>query len=137
MSTGFLERNTENAFECLTELLATPNFNEPQNISDLLKQSAIGLANNLGNRGLQYARSYSASALKPHARAFESLENDIFLCQFVKKDEGEMMKEAIEKMGEIASYVLREENMEIAVHGSTNQFADIQSHLESLLKSMD
>ena len=28
ISTGFLERNTDRAFECLTELLAHPNFNE-------------------------------------------------------------------------------------------------------------
>jgi len=102
----------------LTELLATPNFNEPQNISDLLKQTSIGLANNIGNRGLQYARSYSASGIKQHARSFESLENDIFLSQFGKKDDD--IKEAIEKMAEIASYLLREENLEIAVHGSAH-----------------
>ena len=34
VSIGFLDRNIELAFECLTEILATPNFDEPDNISD-------------------------------------------------------------------------------------------------------
>jgi len=29
LSTGFLDRNIDQAFECLTELLSTPNFDEP------------------------------------------------------------------------------------------------------------
>lgn len=52
ISTGFLDRNIDYAFECLTELLATPNFDEPQNISDLIKMESISKANNLGNKGL-------------------------------------------------------------------------------------
>lgn len=37
VSTGFLDRNIDKAFECLQEILATPNFDEPGNISDLVK----------------------------------------------------------------------------------------------------
>lgn len=80
ISTGFLDRNIDQAFECLTELLATPNFDEPQNISDLIKMESINKANNLGNKGLQYARSYAASGLKAHARSFEPFRSDIFFC---------------------------------------------------------
>lgn len=82
ISTGFLDRNIDQAFECLTELLATPNFDEPQNISDLIKMESINKANNLGNKGLQYARSYAASGLKAYARSFETFRNDIFFCQY-------------------------------------------------------
>jgi len=39
-------------------------------------------------------------------------------------------------MAEIASYLLREENLEIAVHGSAHQFSDINNHLVNLLESM-
>ena len=80
ISTGFLDRNIDKAFECLTELIATPNFDEPSNIADLIKMESISKANNIGNRGLQYARSYAASGLKAHARSFESLRRDIFFC---------------------------------------------------------
>lgn len=80
ISTGFLDRNIDQAFEVLTELLSTPNFDEPNNISDLIKMESITKANNIGNKGLQYARSYSASGLKSHARSFEILRSDIFFC---------------------------------------------------------
>ena len=80
ISTGFLDRNIDSAFECITELLSTPNFDEPSNISDLIKMESISKANNIGNRGLEYARSYSASGLKAFARSYESLRNDIFFC---------------------------------------------------------
>ena len=82
LSTGFLDRNIDKAFECLQEILATPNFDEPNNISDLIKMESINKANNIGNQGLQYARSYSASGLKAYARSFEKLRSDIFFCQY-------------------------------------------------------
>jgi Zn-dependent M16 (insulinase) family peptidase len=75
-----LDRNADKAFECLTELLATPNFDEPSNISDLIKMESVNKANNIGNNGLSYARSYSSSGLKAYARSFEKLRNDIFFC---------------------------------------------------------
>ena len=78
ISTGFLDRNIDKAFECLTELLSTPNFDEPSNIADLIKMESITKANNIGNNGLSYARSYAASGLKAHARSFESFRRDIF-----------------------------------------------------------
>lgn len=80
ISTGFLDRNIDQAFECLAELLSTPNFDEPNNISDLIKMESVNKANNIGNKGLQYARSYSASGLKAYARSYEDLRNDIFFC---------------------------------------------------------
>ena len=80
LSTGFLDRNIDQALDLMTDLLSTPNFDEPQNISDLIKMEAVSKANNIGNKGLQYARSYSASGLRASSRSFESLRGDIFLC---------------------------------------------------------
>ena len=37
VSTGFLDKNIDQAFECLQEIIATPDFDEPSNIADLLK----------------------------------------------------------------------------------------------------
>merc|ERR1719183_616338 len=37
-SMGFLDRNIDEAFECLTQILATPNFNDPSYIQDLFRQ---------------------------------------------------------------------------------------------------
>jgi Zn-dependent M16 (insulinase) family peptidase len=80
LSIGFLDRNIEKAFECLTEIMATPNFNEPNNISDLIKMESVNKANNIGNKGLQYASSYAASGIKAYARSFEALRSDVFFC---------------------------------------------------------
>ena len=59
VSVGFLDRNIDKAFECLGEILATPNFDEPSNIADLVKMESINKANNIGNKGLEYASSYA------------------------------------------------------------------------------
>ena len=40
-STGFLDRNTDQAFECLQEILSTPNFDDASNLSNLIKMSSI------------------------------------------------------------------------------------------------
>ena len=68
---GFLERNIDKAFEYLTEIIATPNFDEPTNISDLVKMESINKANNIGQNGLNYASSYAQSGIKAYARSYE------------------------------------------------------------------
>jgi Zn-dependent M16 (insulinase) family peptidase len=80
LSIGFLDRNVEKAFECLNEVIATPNFDEPSNISDLIKMESVNKANNIGNKGLNYATSYAQSGIKAFARSFESLRSDVFFC---------------------------------------------------------
>lgn len=56
---GFLDRNIDNAFDCIGELLATPNFDEPSNIADMIKIESVNKANNIGNQGLTYASTYA------------------------------------------------------------------------------
>ena len=80
VSTGFLDHNIDKAFECLREILATPNFDESSNISDLIKMSSVNKQNGIGSNGLQYARSYSSSGLRAIARSYEALRSDIFFC---------------------------------------------------------
>lgn len=141
ISSGFLDRNIDKAFECLTELLATPNFDEPSNIADLIKMESISKANNIGNRGLEYARSYAASGLKAHARSFESLRRDIFFCQYAAEvlkttQPKPMLQNAIQQMTEIASHLFRQQNLEIAIHGNSSKFPLIEMKLEMLLNSL-
>ena len=38
---GFLERNIDEAFECLSELLTTPNFDDASFIQDLFRQFSM------------------------------------------------------------------------------------------------
>jgi hypothetical protein len=72
----------DKAFDCLAEVLATPNFDEPSQLSDLVKMEAINKANNIGTLGLQYARSYAESGIRASSRSFESLRADVFFCQY-------------------------------------------------------
>ena len=102
---------------------------------------SINKANNIGNLGLQYARSYSASGLKAYARSFEKLRSDIFFCQYAAQVLGTskplpLLKDAIVHMTDIASYVFREENLEFAIHGNKNRFDLIQLKIEMLLNAM-
>jgi Zn-dependent M16 (insulinase) family peptidase len=141
VSLGFLERNIDKAFECLSEVLATPNFDEPSNISDLVKMESINKANNIGSMGLQYARSYAESGIRAHARSFESLRSDVFFCQYAAEllktsNPLPLLQDAIVHMTEIASYLFREENIEFSVHGNKKKFEVVKLKLEMLLNSM-
>lgn len=141
VSIGFLDRNTDKAFECLSEIIATPNFDEPSNIADLVKMESIDKANNIGNKGLEYARSYAESGIKAYARSFESLRSDVFFCQYAAEvlktaDPLPILKDAIVNMTEIASYVFREENLEFCVHGNKKRFDLIKLKLDLLLNNI-
>lgn len=46
------------------------------------------------------------------------------------------MNDAIQNMTEIASFIFREENLEIAVHGNKDKFDLIQLKIEMLLNAM-
>lgn len=122
-------------------MIATPNFDEPSNIADLIKMESISKANNIGNRGLQYARSYAASGLKAHARSFESLRRDIFFCQYAAEvlkttQPKPMLSNAIGHMTDIAAHIFTEENLEIAVHGNASKFPLIQMKIEMMLNAL-
>lgn len=80
IQTGFLERNIDQALECLTEIFATPNFDSPEVVSDLIRMESVNKAQNMGNQGLQYGMSYSQAGLKAFAKSFENLNKDIFFC---------------------------------------------------------
>ena len=80
IQTGFLDRNIDEAFDCLSEILATPNFDAVDNLSDLIRMESVSKAQNMGNKGLDYGRSYSNSGLKAFAKSFEDLNSDIFFC---------------------------------------------------------
>ena len=41
LQTGFLDRNIDEAFDCLSEILATPNFDEIDNLSDLIRMESV------------------------------------------------------------------------------------------------
>jgi Zn-dependent M16 (insulinase) family peptidase len=44
IETSFLDRNIDDAFDCLSEILATPNFDEQDNISDLIRLESVSKA---------------------------------------------------------------------------------------------
>ena len=141
VSVGFLDRNVDKAFEYFSEILATPNFDEPSNIADLVKMESINKANNIGNKGLEYASSYAQSGIKAFARSFESLRSDVFFCQYAAEvlktaNPLPILKDAIINMTEIASYIFREENIEFSVHGNQKKFSLIKLKLEMLMNSM-
>merc|ERR1712046_550119 len=102
---------------------------------------SVTKAQNMGNKGLDYGRSYSGSGLKAFAKSFESLNSDIFFCQFAQQilqtsNPKPLLRDAVIHMTEIASYLFREENLEFAVHGDKKKFELIRLKLELLLNTI-
>jgi hypothetical protein len=102
---------------------------------------SVSKAQNMGNKGLEYGRSYSNSGLKAFAKSFEDLNSDIFFCQFAQEtlqtsNPTPLIKDAIMHMTEIASYLFREDNIEFAIHGNKQKFELIHMKLELMLNSI-
>ena len=130
VSTGFLDRNTEAAFDCLQEVIVRPNFNEPGHIKDLIKMGSINKSNGIGNKGLEYATSYGTSGLRAHAWSYESLRSDMFFVQYanrVKESESDaIVADAIDSMQQISQYLFRDGNIEFAVHTDSKKFDKVE-----------
>ena len=112
IETSFLDRNIDDAFDCLSELLATPNFDEQDNISDLIRLESVNKAQQIGLKGLEYAISYANGGLKNFAKSFEQLNSDIFFCQFAQQlistaNPKAYIMDAVLNLTEIASYAFR------------------------------
>lgn len=141
IQTGFLDRNINEAFECLAEIIATPNFDEQDNLSDLVRMQSVEKASNMGNKGLEYGRSYCNGGLKAYAKSFEDLGSDIFFCQYAQEilqntNSRPILMDAIINMTEIASYLFREDNIEFAIHGNKAKFNLIKLKLEMLVNQI-
>ena len=43
----------------ISELISTPNFDNLQNLSEVIKMNSVEKANEMGNKSLDYGYSYS------------------------------------------------------------------------------
>ena len=78
LSVCFLDQNADKAMTYLSEILATPNFDDMSHLSDLVKNASVAVANNIGNNSLNYGLSFAGSGLKKFARTNEKLKSDLF-----------------------------------------------------------
>lgn len=77
---------------------------------------SVSKAQNIGNHGLEYAKSYANSGLRAHAKSFEQLNGDMFFCQFAQEilsttNPRPVIMDSVINLTEIASYLFREDNM--------------------------
>lgn len=111
----------------ITELIATPNFDNIQNLTEVIKMNSVEKANEIGNKSLEYGYSYSQACLKQYASIYEKLNSDIFYCQYASEilktsNPKLILDDLIINLTEIASYLFTEENIEISVTGDQSQF---------------
>jgi Zn-dependent M16 (insulinase) family peptidase len=95
----------------------------------------------MGNKGLEYGRSYANSGLKAFAKSFEELNSNIFFCQYAQEllstsKPHDLLRDAIINLTHIASYVFTEQNLEFAIHSKKEKFNLIQMKLEMLLNQI-
>jgi Zn-dependent M16 (insulinase) family peptidase len=85
LSVCFLDKNADKAMTYLSEILATPNFDDSSHLSDLIKASSVDIANGIGDKSLQYGLSLASSGLKKYARDYDTLKSDLFFCELGAK----------------------------------------------------
>lgn len=140
LSVAFLDRNADAAFDLISELLATPNF-EGEHLADIIRMESVSKAMNIGANGLQYAQSYANGGLKSHAKSYELLNSDVYFCQVAQEilsttDPRPILQDLVVNLTEVASFLFRRDNIEFAVHGNDKKFDFIQFKLEMLLNAM-
>ena len=59
LSVAFLDQNISKAMALVSELVATPNFDNMSNLTEVIKMNSVEKANEIGNKSLEYGFSYS------------------------------------------------------------------------------
>lgn len=137
ISVSFLDRNIDKAMTYLSEILSTPNFDDTVHLADMIKTTSVDIANNIGNNSLQYGMSYASAGLKQFARNNEKLSSDIFLCQMGAEvlntsNPKNIYNDLIVNLTDLASHVMREENISFAVTGDKKKFKLVDLKLQMI-----
>jgi Zn-dependent M16 (insulinase) family peptidase len=127
LSVCFLDRNADKAMTYLSEILATPNFDDSSHLSDLIKSSSVDIANSIGDKSLDYGLSFASSGIKKFARDYDRLKSDLLFCELGAKvlstsNPKHIFDDLIFNLTDLASYAIREENISFAVTGDKKKF---------------
>ena len=126
MKIAFLDRNTDHAFDILTEFLTQIKFDEYEHITSLIQRSVKARTEDLLDSGNSYGSSLAASSLTSAGNSYETLQilkHDCELAaQLLTALSGNKILEDIEsRLRKIHEFLMRKESMEILVHTSKTE----------------
>ncbi|KAI8084616.1 peptidase M16C associated-domain-containing protein [Halteromyces radiatus] len=110
-----LDRNIDKMYSILTKLILETNFDDTEKLRTLIIGNASGLVNSIADSGHVFARTYAGSSLTPTMNNMEKL-NGLTQANFMSRLAAlEDLSEVSNKLKEIASSVLKQDSLRVAV----------------------
>ncbi|KAG0740501.1 hypothetical protein G6F61_010835 [Rhizopus arrhizus] len=110
-----LDRNIEKMYTILSKLIHETNFDNVEKLKTLINSNASSMVNSVADSGHIFARTFAGSSLTPSMRNTEltgGLTQVKFMNQLAAKED---ISNVVEKLKEIASIVLTQSSLRVAV----------------------
>ncbi|CAO3677852.1 unnamed protein product [Umbelopsis ramanniana] len=110
-----LDRNIDKMYDILETLVHETNFEDVQKLRTLIAMNAASLQNSVADSGHAYARRYASSTLTPamsHAEVYGGMTQVDFMNKLANTED---LSDVISKLQLIASLVLKQSSLRVAV----------------------
>ncbi|KAH8556273.1 peptidase M16C associated-domain-containing protein [Umbelopsis sp. PMI_123] len=131
-----LDRNIDKMFDILETLVHETNFDDTQKLRTLIAMNAASMVNSVADSGHAYARRYASSTLTP-AMAHSEIYGGMTQVDFMNKlANTEDLSDVISKLKLIASLVLKQSSLRVAVTCDDSVVGKNEQALTKFLSSL-
>ncbi|KAG1179298.1 hypothetical protein G6F70_002435 [Rhizopus microsporus] len=110
-----LDRNIDKMYSILSKLIHGTNFDNVEKLKILINSNASSMVNSIADAGHIFARTFASSSLTPgmhNTELMSGLTQVRFMNQLAQKED---LSEVVEKLKQIASIVLSQSSLRIAI----------------------
>ncbi|KAK7507320.1 hypothetical protein BaRGS_00001255 [Batillaria attramentaria] len=131
-----LERNLGKMLELWGLIFNSPDFEDKDRLTTLIRMSASDLASSVPHAGHNYAMTHSASSLTPAAALGEMFGGMSQVSLMKKVAESSDLSEVVKKLQQIASLVLTKDNLRVSVNATPEAMPDAVKQIESFVANL-
>ncbi|KAI9491991.1 peptidase M16C associated-domain-containing protein [Zychaea mexicana] len=131
-----LDRNVDKMYDILSKLILETNFDDTEKLKTLIIGNASGLVNSVADSGHIFARTYAASSLTPamhNAELLSGMTQVAFMNQLASTED---LSDVVSKLKAIASTVLKQPTLRVAVTCGDDAVSANESALSRFISSL-
>ncbi|KAG0183072.1 Mitochondrial presequence protease [Apophysomyces sp. BC1021] len=131
-----LDRNVDKMYDILTKVVHETNFDDTEKLKTLIIGNASGLVNSVAEAGHVFARTFAGSTLTPAMENSELLSGMTqvnFMSHLAAKED---LSDIVQKLKEIASIVLKQSSLRVAITCGEDAVAKNENALARFISSL-
>ncbi|XP_038074672.1 presequence protease, mitochondrial-like isoform X2 [Patiria miniata] len=131
-----LDRNFEDMFNLWSDIFNSPNLNDMDRLTTLVRMRASELAMSIPDMGHAYAMKHAGSTLSPVGR-IQEICGGMAQVSFMKRiAESSDLTETMEKLRQAAGLILNKDNMRCALNSGPEFMNEALGHLQRFLGTL-